>query len=82
MQLIPPRDRRDLVSGKSKYMRRGKPRPRSEVESPCISVCEFRKGDEVCKGCERNIDEIREWIIMTDDEKRAVKEAIHARRNP
>lgn len=63
-------------------MRRGKPRPISTESSPCIEVCEFKKGADECKGCHRTIDEIREWIIMTDEEKRKVKEKIHARRNP
>ena len=62
-------------------MRRGRPRPISTEPSPCIKVCEFKKGADECKGCYRTIDEIRDWIIMTDEEKRAIKEKIHERRN-
>lgn len=33
-----------------------------EIESPCVSVCQF-KGD-VCVGCGRNKHEIRSWHSM------------------
>ncbi|MFD1380170.1 DUF1289 domain-containing protein [Fodinicurvata halophila] len=34
-----------------------------------------------CIGCLRTIDEIRDWAILTADEKRAVLAAIEERKN-
>ena len=63
------------------------PRPRREtkrgrraeidtsVPSPCISLCQISKSENICLGCKRTIDEIRDWMVMSADEKRAV----HAR---
>jgi len=38
------------------------------VPSPCLSVCRF-DGAPHCIGCFRNADEIREWMIMTREQK-------------
>jgi predicted Fe-S protein YdhL (DUF1289 family) len=49
------------------------------VPSPCLSVCRF-DGEPFCRGCYRNADEIREWIIMTREQKLTVLEEIARRR--
>ncbi len=49
------------------------------VPSPCVAVCQFRPDEEICVGCLRNADEIREWMIMTREQKLAVLEAIKFR---
>lgn len=43
-------------------------------ESPCIQVCKLRDG--VCTGCNRTIEEIRDWSVMTTEEKLKVKERL------
>jgi len=53
----------------------------SSVPSPCIAVCQMDQSNAVCIGCHRTIDEIRDWIIMTAEEKRAVLERL-ARERP
>jgi|GEM_PF-1373454 len=40
----------------------------TSVPSPCLSVCRF-DGAPHCVGCYRNADEIREWMIMTREQK-------------
>ncbi|WP_424947628.1 DUF1289 domain-containing protein [Candidatus Spongiihabitans sp.] len=55
------------------------PRLDTTVPSPCLSVCRF-DGEPFCRGCYRNADEIREWIIMSSEQKRAVLALIAARR--
>jgi|TARA_R110002153_G_scaffold3634_3_gene17439 predicted Fe-S protein YdhL (DUF1289 family) len=52
-------------------MRRGKKREESKVPSPCIKVCSYANepGAMYCVGCKRTSVEIREWIILTDEEK-------------
>ena len=42
------------------------------VPSPCLAICQIRKGDTVCVGCRRTIDEIRNWMVMSAPEKQAV----------
>ncbi len=44
----------------------------TSVPSPCISVCQIDSAIDECIGCRRTIDEIRDWIIMTAEEKKAV----------
>ncbi len=50
------------------------------VPSPCVKVCTYG-GDDLCEGCFRNADEIREWMIMTREQKLAVLENIEIRKD-
>jgi predicted Fe-S protein YdhL (DUF1289 family) len=52
----------------------------SSVPSPCISVCQMEDATGLCLGCRRTIDEIRDWIILTPNEKRAVLARIEERK--
>jgi len=50
-------------------LRRGK-RKRIDwdsIETPCVKICTLEKG--VCIGCGRTQNEIREWVILTDEER-------------
>ncbi len=42
------------------------------VASPCVGICQIDETSSFCIGCLRTIDEIRDWMILDDDEKRAV----------
>lgn len=48
--------------------------------SPCISVCQMDPMTGYCVGCTRTIDEIRDWIISTPDERNAILKKIAERR--
>jgi predicted Fe-S protein YdhL (DUF1289 family) len=64
--------------------KRKKKRPEIDhsVPSPCVKVCQFG-GTEFCDGCFRNIDEIREWMIMSREQKLWVLDKIFERKqNP
>jgi predicted Fe-S protein YdhL (DUF1289 family) len=50
------------------------------VPSPCINVCRMDASTGWCEGCLRTIDEISGWSSLDDDAKRAVWDAIEARR--
>ena len=52
----------------------------TSVPSPCISVCQLDDDTGLCLGCRRNIDEIRDWPILTAEEKRAVLARIEERK--
>lgn len=49
------------------------------VSSPCVQICHIDKARDQCTGCKRTIDEIRDWMIMTADEKRSVLAALDDR---
>ena len=73
------RDERSARRGR----RRGRARrfvPDESVPSPCIAVCQIDDVTGFCLGCYRDIDEIRDWLIMSGDEKRAVLSRIADRR--
>ena len=42
------------------------------VISPCTSVCRMNPRTELCEGCGRTLTEIAEWLLYSDDEKRAL----------
>lgn len=44
----------------------------SAVKSPCIGTCLLFPGTQMCSGCFRTVDEVRDWIEMTDEERLAV----------
>lgn len=49
------------------------------VASPCNSVCRVDARTGFCEGCLRTIDEIIAWSTLSDDEKRAVWDALALR---
>ncbi len=52
----------------------------TSVPSPCVSICQMEESTGFCIGCRRTIDEIRDWIIMSPEEKRAVLARIDQRK--
>tara|TARA_R110000787_G_scaffold61923_5_gene140194 strand:- start:7308 stop:7556 length:249 start_codon:yes stop_codon:yes gene_type:complete len=38
------------------------------ISSPCVSICALDHED-VCIGCHRTAREIRDWLLMDDDER-------------
>ncbi len=55
---------------------------KATIPSPCISICAMNE-DDVCIGCYRTAAEIREWMLMDDEEKLEVlqKSSERARKN-
>ena len=45
--------------------------PEKPINSPCISICALDDND-VCVGCYRTADEIREWMAMDNVERKEV----------
>jgi len=48
------------------------------VISPCVSICVLDR-DDICTGCHRSGEEIREWVLLDNTERRAVIKRAHAR---
>ncbi|MFT4845442.1 MAG: putative Fe-S protein YdhL (DUF1289 family) [Cellvibrionaceae bacterium] len=41
------------------------------VASPCMSICALDSAD-VCKGCYRNAEEITQWSVSSNVQKREI----------
>jgi predicted Fe-S protein YdhL (DUF1289 family) len=52
------------------------------IPSPCIKVCQIDQATDCCLGCFRSIDEIRDWPILTLEQKTAVLARVADRRHP
>ena len=74
-------------AGEDRAARRARRRQRARVKldnsvpSPCITVCQIDPKDDTCIGCRRHIDEIRDWPILSAEEKRAVLALLPGRRS-
>jgi len=51
----------------------------TSVPSPCIQVCQVDPKNDCCIGCGRHVDEIRDWPILSADEKTAILEKLPER---
>ncbi|GKW48106.1 DUF1289 domain-containing protein [Halomonas sp. NCCP-2165] len=40
------------------------------IGTPCVGVCSTTVGDTVCRGCQRHLDEIRDWLGYDEAERR------------
>ena len=50
------------------------------VPSPCTKVCTVDPGGTYCIGCLRTLDEIARWSELDNAQRRAIVEALPARR--
>ena len=48
------------------------------VVSPCVAVCALNT-DDICIGCHRSGEEIRDWVSLDNTGRRAVLKKAHAR---
>lgn len=51
-----------------------------EIPSPCVKVCQLNPETGYCVGCLRTIDEIADWLEMTNQEKCALLARLGERR--
>ena len=51
-----------------------------QVASPCINVCQIDPRTGFCMGCKRTIDEIADWLEMTNEEKQQVLDRLEQRK--
>ena len=55
---------------------------RRPIVSPCVSVCVIDPASGLCRGCKRTIDEISRWVMMSDEQRQAVVDALATRPAP
>ena len=51
-----------------------------QVASPCVNICQMNPETGYCIGCMRTIDEIADWLEMTNMEKGQVLNRLEERR--
>ncbi len=56
--------------------------PPGAVPSPCINVCRMDAATGWCEGCRRTLAEIAAWSGLSDEQKRAVWQALALRPGP
>ena len=49
------------------------------IVSPCIDVCVLDSRTQLCRGCQRTVEEIAAWPQMTDADKVALKAVLFER---
>jgi predicted Fe-S protein YdhL (DUF1289 family) len=53
--------------------------PPSGVASPCVNICRIDPTTRLCLGCRRSLDEIARWGSTTDEDRRAILDALVGR---
>lgn len=51
----------------------------TDVASPCVNVCKLDQND-ICLGCYRSLEEIRQWSKSDNEGKAAIVERAEQRR--
>jgi predicted Fe-S protein YdhL (DUF1289 family) len=47
-------------------------------QSPCVRICTLNT-ENVCIGCGRNTEELKNWATFSDETKRTIKAQLKAR---
>jgi uncharacterized protein len=42
------------------------------ISSPCTKVCTVDPHSGLCEGCGRSLDEIGQWMSLSEDERRRI----------
>jgi uncharacterized protein len=49
------------------------------IVSPCIGVCAMNETTDLCEGCYRSIEEIRDWWDMTAEQRNQIMQNLEQR---
>ncbi len=71
----PPVNAIDLIAARALLVRAMV----ENVPSPCLSVCRMSELSDLCEGCFRTLDEIRQWSSADDQAKRIIWSHIEQR---
>ena len=50
----------------------------NEFSTPCIGVCQY-DNEDICRGCFRTLDEISNWALMTEEERKEIMKKLNKR---
>lgn len=48
--------------------------------TPCISVCRLNPERTACVGCKRTLQELQDWVILSDKQREIIMDDIRKRR--
>jgi len=48
------------------------------ITSPCVSIC-FLDENDICQGCYRSAQEITDWSVFSNQEKKVVMDSVKKR---
>jgi predicted Fe-S protein YdhL (DUF1289 family) len=51
----------------------------TQIESPCVLICQIHQESGHCHGCGRTIDEIMQWTSLTSPMRSAIMDELPAR---
>jgi uncharacterized protein len=54
-------------------------RKRSEIETPCVRICQLHPEAHICIGCFRSLAEIGAWSQMSPGERRRLMAELPSR---
>lgn len=49
--------------------------------TPCVGRCSLSFGGEICNGCGRSVEQVRDWNTYTDEEKRRIMDELQRRKD-
>lgn len=49
-------------------------------DTPCRGTCSHCVGDDICRGCGRTVEEVRDWPAMTPEQRRQIAQQARRRR--
>tara|TARA_B100000780_G_scaffold255122_1_gene203614 strand:+ start:411 stop:590 length:180 start_codon:yes stop_codon:yes gene_type:complete len=47
------------------------------IKSPCTGICTLINNNKLCVGCGRSIDEIVNWVYLSNDKKEKIIQKIN-----
>jgi len=50
----------------------------NKFSTPCIGVCQY-DNEDICRGCFRTLDEISNWALMTEEERKEIMKKLDER---
>ncbi|GGE77118.1 DUF1289 domain-containing protein [Stappia taiwanensis] len=51
----------------------------TEIQSPCVDICQIDAASGLCIGCRRTLDEIAAWGGLSDSERARIMAELPAR---
>ena len=54
---------------------------RNEPDSPCKQICVIHRAVGICVGCHRTSSEVRDWAILTRDERVSILAELPGRKH-
>jgi predicted Fe-S protein YdhL (DUF1289 family) len=65
----------------TRHQRAPTPGVLARPDTPCVGRCSHCVGDEVCRGCGRTIEEVRDWNTYTHEQRKVAMRAAKERKS-